>query len=80
MAKKTTAPAKVKGKEKRAYSMNVREKIKSGKVWVLSFTPDPDVAEKLIAESETIPSGYRAYTFLLNNRLRKAYGIKAKKK
>ncbi len=73
---KGTTKVKVK---KRPYIIDTEQKVKAGKPWKLGVDLDPDVGLKLLEESKTIPYGYRAYSFLVNNRLRMAYKLKVKK-
>jgi len=64
---------------KRPYSFDVSARLKQGKSWKLNVELDNDVAKALLAESKEIPGGFRFYVKLINNNLRKAYGIKLKK-
>lgn len=67
-----------KEKAKRGYNKNPIEKLKQGKKWSVNFDVDEDVATCLIKEKQGAPDGAQ-YSRIINNRLRKSYGLKAKK-
>lgn len=69
---------KTKSTKKRVYHTDPLEKIKNGKPWTLHFEVDPDVAAKLVEEKINNPFGAE-FGKLINENLRKVYGIKKKK-
>lgn len=66
-AKKTTK------KTKRKYNTDPKSKIETGKNWEYNCKFDDDVTKKIIDEKQKSGS---EYGFIINNRMRKAYGIK----
>ncbi len=64
--------------KKRAYSKNLSDKLKDGKPWKFPMEIDNDIALKVSEEKESSPNGAQ-YNKIINNRLRKAYGLKVKK-
>lgn len=69
---------KEKSKSKRPYCTDLSEKLKGGKPWLTSMKFDNDVAKAILKEKKSLPEGV-LYEAIVNERLRKAYGIKKKK-
>ncbi len=66
-------------KEKRPYSKTaIKEAIEAGKDWRFNIVLDNDVAKKVLAEKLKSPLGKTEYYVIVNNRLRKGYGLKQK--
>jgi hypothetical protein len=68
-------PAKRAGKS-RKYEKDPRKKIEAGQPWTMHFDLENDVALKLLDEKERTGADYSR---LLNQRIRKGYGLPAVK-
>lgn len=77
MAKKIT-PDQTPENTKRAYRVDLKTKLKKGDSWRIFMEFDNDVALKIAEEKESSVNGAE-YKKIINNRLRAAYKIKAKK-
>lgn len=66
------------GFKKRPYLKNLSAKLKDGKPWKFPTEIDNDIAVKISEEKESNVNGAQ-YNKIINNRLRKAYGMKVKK-
>lgn len=64
-----------KPEHKREYT-NILEKLADGKPWKYLAEIDNDIAKAIVEEAEPNGAEYRK---VINNRLRKAYGLKAPK-
>lgn len=64
---------------KRPYSKSkIKEAAKNGEDWRMNMIYDNDVLKKIISEKEKSKGGCVQYGVIVNNRLRKAYGLKTK--
>lgn len=77
---KKAKPAKAAdaGKSKRKYETDVLSKLEDGKSWKYLMNFDNDVAKAIVKERQDSPTGGE-YHAIINNRLRKSYGLKTKK-
>lgn len=72
--------AKKNKQTKRAYDRNhIKEVLDSGGDWRMNVVLDNDVMKKVVEEKEKTPHGAGLYQSIINDRLRKAYGLKSKK-
>lgn len=68
---------KVVKKQKRGYRKNLLERLEDGKPWRVIIEIENDIAKKIAEDVSKSPAGGE-YKKLINNLLRKSYGMKLK--